>query len=159
MGKESCLAFVTRAHSLMSSHGHPKLDEIDEALIQLEPLIDDSIRAGGFVLTRSHEHSYNVPRRWLQRTVAGICHQIGLVIASPMPERLERGFYPEIPVTLYVAAFDREAQKHYDTVISEAQPFVLFRDSLRQHLADAIARLDTYTPEFIAQHGVDDATG
>jgi len=72
---------------------------------------------------------------------------------------LERGFYPEIPCTLYVAAFDGAAQKHYHTTIFEAQPFDAVKRSLNNDLATAIAKLDACTPEFIARYGVLDQKG
>jgi hypothetical protein len=143
----------------MSSFTNPKLAAIDDALAQLEPTMDEFGRSHGFALTRSHDGSFNVPRRWLHRESAGIRHEIGLIIASAMPERLERGFYPDIPCTLYVAAFDCAAQRHYQAAVTEAEPFRLLRDSLSHHLADALAVLDACTPEFIAHHGVCDQKG
>jgi hypothetical protein len=140
----------------MSCFTDPKIAAIDDALTELEPGLGEFGRSDGFALTRSHEGSFNVPRRWLQRESAGIRHEIGLIIASPMPERLERGFFPDIPCTLYIAAFDRTAQRHYDTTVFEAQPFSSLRDSLRRHLADAVAKLDACTPDFISHYGVHD---
>ena len=140
----------------MSSLANPKLATIDDALTECEPCLDGFAHTHGFALTRSHDGSFNVPRRWLHREAAGIRHEIGLIIALPMPERLERGFYPDIPCTLYIAAFDRAARKHYHTAVCEAQPFGLFRDSLSHHLADALAKLDACTAAYISQYGVDD---
>lgn len=143
----------------MSSFRSPQIAEIDDALTELEPALNEFGRSHGFALTRSHEGSFNVPRRWLHRESAGIRHEIGLIIASPMPERLERGFYPDIPCTLYVAAFDRAAQRHYHAAVFEAQPFRSLKDSLGHHLADALAKLDACTPEFVSHHGVYDQKG
>ena len=140
----------------MSCFTDPKIAAIDDALTELEPSLDEFGRSHGFALTRSHQGSFNVPRRWLQRETAGIRHEIGLIIASPMPERLERGFYPEIPCTLYIAAFDRAAQRHYDTRVFESQPFSSLRDSLRRYLADALAKLDACTSDYILHYGVHD---
>ena len=100
-----------------------------------------------------------MPRRWLHRESAGIRHEIGLIIASPMPERLERGFYADIPCTLYVAAFDHAKQRHYHAPVTEAEPFCSLRDSLSRHLASALATLDACTSEFIARYGVSDTKG
>jgi len=143
----------------MSDFSNPKIAAIDDGLIELEPCLAEFGRAHGFALTRSHEGSFNVPRRWLHRESAGIRHEIGLIIASPMPDRLQRGFYPDIPCTLYVAAFDRGAQRHYQAAVTEAEPFRSLRDSLSHHLADALAMLDACSAEFIAHHGVCDRTG
>ncbi len=143
----------------MSSFNNPQIAQIDDALAELEPSMDEFGRSHGFALTRSHEGSFNVPRRWLHRESAGIRHEIGLIIASPMPERLERGFYPDIPCTLYVAAFDRAAQRHFHAAVAEAAPFRSLRDSLSGHLATALAALDACTPEFIAHHGTRDQKG
>jgi hypothetical protein len=143
----------------MSSFTNPKIAAIDDALTELEPIMTGFGRSHAFTLTRSHEGSFNVPRRWLHRESAGIRHEIGLIIASPIQERLDRGFYPDIPCTLYVAAFDRAAQRHYQTAVVEAEPFQLFRDSLTRHLADALGRLDACTPEFIADHATRDNEG
>lgn len=140
----------------MSPFTNPKLAAIDDALTQLEPCLEEFGQAHGFALTRSHEGSFNVPRRWLRRDSGAVVHEIGLIIASEMPERLERGFYPDIPCTLYLAAFDRKAQRHYDTRVFEAQPFSSLTDSLRRHLADALAKLDACTPDFILHYGVHD---
>jgi hypothetical protein len=143
----------------MSDFSNPKVAAIDEGLSELEPSLAEFARCHGFTLTRSHEGSFNVPRRWLHRKSAGVGQEIGLIIASPMPERLERGFYPEIPCTLYVAAFDRAAQRHYHAPVTEAEPFRSLRDSLSRHLASALATLDACTPEFIAHHGTCDGKG
>jgi len=140
----------------MTSLTNPKLAAIDEALSECEPCLDAFANSRGFTLTRSHDGSFNVPRRWLHRESSGVRHEIGLIIALPMSERLERGFYPDIPCTIYVSAFDRAARKHYHSPVCEAQPFSLFRDSLSHHLADAIAKVDACTSEFILQYGVDD---
>ena len=140
----------------MSPFANPKLAAIDDALTELEPSLEEFGQAHGFALTRSHEGSFNVPRRWLCRDTGAVVHEIGLIIASEMPERLERGFYPDIPCTLYLVAFDRKAQRHYATTVFEAQPFSSLRDSLRRHLADALAKLDACTPDFILHYGVHD---
>lgn len=143
----------------MSIFANPQIAAIDDGLMELEPCLEEFGRSHDFTLTRSHEGSFNIPRRWLHRECAGIRHEIGLVIASPMPERLERGFYFEIPCTLYVAAFDRSSQRHYHTTISESQPFSVLKSALSSHLADALAKLDACTPEFIARNGVSDQKG
>lgn len=142
----------------MSPLTNPKLAAIDDALRELEPSLGEFGQAHGFALTRSHEGSFNVPRRWLHRDSGAIRHEIGLIISLAMPERLERGFYPDIPCTLYVAAFDRKAQKHYQTPVFEALPFRSLRNSLDLHLADALAKLDTCTSDFISRYGVHDST-
>ena len=138
----------------MSCFTDSKIAAIDDALTELEPALDEFARSHGFALTRSHEHSYNVPRRWLHRDSAGIRYEIGLIISSPMPERLERGFYPDIPCTLYIAAHDQVAHRHYDTRIFEAQPFRSLKDSLGRSLAEALAKLDACTTDFILHYGV-----
>jgi hypothetical protein len=143
----------------MSDFSNPKIAAIVDGLSELEPCLAEFGRAHGFALSRSHEGSFNVPRRWLHRESAGIRHEIGLLIASPMSERLERGFYPGIPCTLYVAAFDGAAQRHYQAVVTEAEPFGSLRDSLSHHLAGALAMFDACTPEFIAHHGTCDQKG
>jgi hypothetical protein len=140
----------------MSTLLNPKLASIDDALTELETCLTEFGRAQGFTLVRSHEGSFNVPRRWLYRELVGsppIRHEIGLVIALPMPERMGRGFFPDIPCTLYVAAYEREAHLHCYEVVVEAQPFSSLKGSLPQHLRDAVAKLETLTPEFISQHG------
>lgn len=147
------------ASECMSSFSSPQIAQIDDALAELEPRMDEFGRSHGFVLTRSHEGSFNVPRRSLHREAAGIRHEIRLIIASPMPERLERGFYPDIPCTLYIAAFDRSAERHFHEAVAEAEPFRSLRDSLGRHLASALTMLDACTPEFIAHHGVCDHKG
>jgi hypothetical protein len=141
----------------MSPFANPKLAAIDDALTELEPSLNEFAQAHGFALTRSHEGSFNAPRRWLHRDSGVIRHEIGLIVSSKMPERLERGFYPDIPCTLYFAAFDRKAQMHYETIVFEAQPFISLRDSLPRHLADALAKLDACTPDFISRYGVQNA--
>jgi hypothetical protein len=140
----------------MSQFTNLKIASIDNALTELEPILAEFGRAHAFTLTRSQEGTFNVPRRWLRRELSGIHHEIGLVIASPMSERLERGFSSDIPCTLYCAAFDRSIQRHYQAQIVEAQPFDLLRDSLSRHLEDALARLDSCTAEFIARYGICD---
>src|ERR1039457_3311435 len=108
----------------MSPFSNQKLAEIDDALAKLEPCLVEFGQAHGFELTRSHEGSYNVPRRWLHRdstACAVIRHEIGLIIAAPMLERLERGFFPEIPCTMYIAAFNRENRMHHHAIVFEAQ--------------------------------------
>src|ERR1051326_6352750 len=107
----------------MSPLTNPKLAAIDDALTELEPILEEFGLVNGFTLGRSEEGSYNVPRRWLHRHLPSVRHEIGLIISVGMPERLERGFYPDIPCTLYIAAFDRKAQRHYDDRVFEAQPF------------------------------------
>jgi len=140
----------------MSSLANPKLAAIDDALGECEPCLVEFAHAHGFTLTHSQNESFNVPRRWLHREAAGIRHEIGLIIALPMSERLERGFYPEIPCTIYIAAFDQVARKHYHTLVCEEKPFTLFRDSLRHHLVDAVIKLDACTSDFMSQYGIDD---
>jgi hypothetical protein len=143
----------------MSHFANPKIAEIDDALTELDSSLAEFGRSHGFALTLSHEGSFNVPRRWLQREFAGIRHEIGLIVALPMPERLERGFYPDIPCTLYVAAFDAAAQRHFHATVCEAQPFRSVRDSLSHQLADALVKLDACTSEFIARYGDYDQKG
>jgi hypothetical protein len=143
----------------MSPFTNPKISAIDDALTEIEPILDAFAQAHGFALTRSHSGSFNVPRRWLRRKSGAILHEIGLIIASEMPERVERGFYPDIPCTLYLAAFDRRAQRHYDIRVFEAQPFSSLRDLLARYLADALAKLDACTPDFISRYGVQDYPG
>jgi hypothetical protein len=138
------------------SNTDPNLAAIDDALTELEPSLDAFGKKHGFALTRSHEGSFNIPRRWLHRDSGTIRHEIGLIIASAMPERLERGFYPDIPCTLYIAAFDRKAQRHYHGTVFEGQPFSSLKDSLHCHLEDALAKLDGCTPDFISHYGVCD---
>jgi hypothetical protein len=153
------LSFALAQIAPMSDFSNPKIAAIDDGLAELDPCLAEFGRSRGFALTRSHEGLFNVPRRWLHREWAGIRHEIGLIIASPMPERLERGLYPDIPCALYVAAFNRAPQKHYQATVLEAQPFGLLKDSLSHHLADALARLDACTAEFISHHGVCDHKG
>ena len=113
----------------MSSFAHPKIAAIDDALSELEPVLEEFGRAHGFILTRSHNGSLNVPRRWLHRESAGVRHEVGLIISAPMPERLDRGFHPDLPCTLYIAAFDLAAPTHYYTAVVEAQPFGQLRET------------------------------
>jgi hypothetical protein len=143
----------------MSPFTNPKLAEIDAALTQLEPGLEQFAQVHGFALTRSHEGSFNVPRRWLRRVSGAVVHEIGLIISSETPDRLERGFYAEIPCTLYVAAFDKDAQRHYRSTVFEAQPFRSLNESLSRHLTDALGRLEACTPEFLRRHGVGDNSG
>ena len=138
----------------MSPHANPKLAEIDDALTELHPILEEFGLAHGFTLHRSHDGSYNIPRRWLRRDAAPIFQEIGLIIAAEMPERLERGFYVELPCTLYITAFDRKAHRHYETRVFEAQPFCLLQDKLRLQLGDAVAKLEICTADFILQHGI-----
>jgi len=138
----------------VSPHTNPKLAAIDDALTELHPILEEFGQAHGFILHRSHEGSYNVPRRWLRREAAPVIHEIGLIIASEMLERLERGFYPEMPCTLYLAAFDRKAQRHFNASVFEAQPFCSLQDSLWCYLADAVAKLDACTSDYILHYGV-----
>jgi hypothetical protein len=138
----------------MSTFTNPKIAAIDDALTELEPSLDEFARCQGFTLARSHDGSFNVPHRWLHRDSAGIRHTIGLIIALPMLERMERGFFPEIPCTLYITASDRTSQKYYDTRIFEEQPFHSVKVSLSHHLAEALVKLDACTADFILHHGV-----
>ncbi len=143
----------------MSPFSNPKLAEIDEALTELEPYLVEFGRAKGFTLMRSHEGSYNVPRRWLRRdfgTSPVVRHEVGLVIAAPMPERLERGFFPEIPCSMYIAAFSPANRMHYDAIIFEAQPFFCLRQSLAAYLRDAAGKLEGCTGDFILRNGKPD---
>ena len=143
----------------MSDFTNPKIAAIDDGLAELDPCLDTFGRSHSFALRHSHEGSFNVPRRWLHRESGGIRQEIGLIIALPMPDRLVRGFHPEIPCTLHVAAFDRLARRHYHATVFEALPFRSVRSSLRDHLAEAVAKLDACSPDFIAQYGVDDEKG
>jgi hypothetical protein len=143
----------------MSEFSNPQIAAIDDGWLELEPELEEFARTHGFTITRSHEGSFNVPRRWLRRELAGVLHEIGLIIASPMPERLERGFHPDILCTLYVAAFDRAAHLCYQEAVAEAEAFRSLRGSLRHHLAEALATLDACTREFIAHHGTHDPKG
>ncbi len=128
---------------------NPKLAAINDALTQLEPLLEEVGRPHGFRLVRARE-SY----RYLHRDLpGGVRHEIGLIIALPMPERLERGFFPEIPCTLYAAAFHRPLRKHYHTEIFTHQPFSSMRASLTVHLRQAVAELERCTADFVAAHG------
>jgi hypothetical protein len=140
----------------MSALSNPKLAGIDDALTELEPFLVEFGRSHGFKLARSHEGSFNIPRRWLYRESDGtspIRYEIGLVIALEMSERLERGFFPEIPCTLYITAHDREACMYYHAAIVEAQPFSSLKDSLSDHLGNAGTKLKACTRKFISEHG------
>jgi hypothetical protein len=142
----------------MSVLSNPKLAAIDDALNDLEPCLTEFGQTHGFTFLRSHEHSYNIPRRWLHREAAGIRHEIGLVIALQMPERLKHGFFPEIPCTLYIAAFERERQMHYSASVFEAVSFSSLRTSLPGYLLEAERKLQVCTSAFICEHGAHDAT-
>ena len=140
----------------MSSFTDPHIAAIDNAMTGLEPCMQEFCRSHEFAMTRSHEGSFNVPRRWLQRESAGIRQEIGLVIAFPMQERLARGFYSAIPCKLYIAAFDRAAQRQYSANVFDGEPFHCLEHSLRSYLSDAMAKLNACTPEFILRHGTHD---
>ena len=135
---------------------HPKLIEIDNALTELEPAMEEFARLNGYDLWRGHGGSHNIPRRGLRRQADCVSHAVDLVVASPMPERLERGFYLELPCALYIRAQTHlfpEPCHWYHTVVVEAQPYCALVRSLAQSLADAGARLDACTPDFVSQHG------
>lgn len=138
----------------MSCFTNPKIAEIDEALTELEPNMVEFTHSHGFVLARSIEGSFNVPHRRLHRDSEGIRHEIGLIIDAPMPERLERGFYPDIPCAMYITAVDLVTQRYHHSTITEAQPYTLLRDSLRRHLVDALAVLEPCSADFISRYGV-----
>jgi hypothetical protein len=55
----------------MSDFTNSKIAAIDDGLRELEPCLAEFGRAHGFALTRSHEGSFHVPRRWLHRASAG----------------------------------------------------------------------------------------
>ena len=129
---------------------NPKLAEIDIALTALEPTLSEFGRAHGFNLVRSHEGSFNIPRRWLHRHLGGIFHEIGLIISIPMPERLERGFFPTIPCSLYITGVDRKTGRHYHHFILDGYPFERLTDSLPTHLGDALEKLDRCTIDFLS---------
>ncbi len=136
----------------MPEFPNPRLAAISEALTQLEPLLQEVGRPQGFKLVRGRE-SY----RYLHRDLpGGVRHEIGLIISIPMSERLERGFFPEIPCTLYAAAFHRAAHKHYHTEIFTHQPFSSMRASLSAHLRQAVAELEICTADFVVAHGTPD---
>jgi hypothetical protein len=138
----------------MPEFPNPKLAGINDALTQLEPLLEDVGRAHGFRLIRARE-SY----RYLQRDLSVapvIRHEIGMIISISMEERLERGFFPEIPCTLYVHAHHPEFRKHCHAEILRNQPLNSLRPSLPGHLRDAVATLDTWTADFICEHGIPD---
>lgn len=139
----------------MSCFAHPKLAGIDDALVELEPVLKEFARSHGFTHMRSHEGSFNVPHRRLYRELSGIYQEIYFVIALPMPERLERGFYAAIPCTLYIAACDRATQGHYHTAVFEAQPFDLAKGALSRHLEHALVTIESCTAEFITAMGGD----
>ena len=136
----------------------PKLVEIDNALAGLDPVFEQFGCAHGFAFARGTGTSANIPRRWLNRILPGVHHQIGLVIASSIFERLERGFYPAIPCTLYISAQQpypnplRSCTVHH-TKIVEAEPFSALVHSLPRYLAEAGSQLDVCTVAFVAQHG------
>ena len=135
----------------------PKLVEIDNALAELDPTFEQFGGAHGFTFARGNAGSANIPRRWLTRILPGLVHQIGLVITSSIVERLERGFYPAIPCTLYIQAQllpnPSWGSQVYDTEIVEAEPFSALVHSLPRYLAEARSQLDTCTVEFVTQHG------
>ena len=126
----------------MSLHANPAIAAIGDAFERLEPCLGDFARRHGFVLHRSHDGSINVPRRWLRREFEGICQEIGLVVALEMPLRLERGFYPDLPCSIYVAASDARNGSDAVATICESQPYRLLVETLGKHLRDALDRLD-----------------
>jgi hypothetical protein len=132
----------------MSTFSNPKLASIDDALSQLEGALEAFARLHRFSLTRSHEGSFNVPRRWLQRRVQGVFEEIGVIVASPMPERLELGFYPEIPCTLYVSSQVNGVLLHHEAV-AEAIPFQDMLATLAGQLQSALEALEFHTREHL----------
>jgi len=131
----------------------PKLNEIDSALAELDPTFEEFARVHGFTFLRGTSGCFNVPRRWLRRRTLNLSQGIDLVIALPMLERLERGFFPAIPCTVYIRAQNHDTNRWRHTNIVEARPFDELSHSLAQCLADAGATLDAYTPDFVTQHG------
>ena len=67
----------------MSPLTNPKLAAIDDALTELEPILEEFGLVNGFTLGRSEEGSYNVPRRWLHRHLAVAVPFTGALIAAP----------------------------------------------------------------------------
>ena len=132
----------------MATFSHPKLASIDDAMTQLEPILETFAQPRGFALTRSHEGSLNVPRRWLQRRTAGVFQEIGLIVSSPMPDRLALGFYPEIPCSLYVSAQINGALLH-DQIVAESVPFCYLSQALADHLLLAVESLESHMSEYL----------
>lgn len=134
-----------------SRHENPKLAEIDRALSELEGSIRDKANEWGYEIRRSADGAFNSPRRWITRTTEGdgwsIRHQAEILISVPITVRLERGFYPEIPLEITASA----TLKHKDPP-SERILFRTIEDGLPY--TDAGTRLPRLLTEINSLHGV-----
>jgi len=140
----------------MPTFSDVKLDAIEDGLARLDPGLQQFGTSFGFALQKGHEHSADIPRRWLKREVNRIRQEIGLVVAIPMDERLARGFWPEIPLSLYITAQMATAHnelRYYHEVLEEAISFSVLNNTLEEHLTLAQSKLQACTPDFVAERG------
>ena len=136
---------------------HPKLLEIENALTLFDPALVEFGRKHGFVLSRGGHGGAHMPRRGLRRILPDFTQGIGLVMACDIRERLERGFYPDLPCRLYINACTLGAEpsprRWLHHMVVESQPWSEFEADLLKHLTTAARMLELHTRDYVIEHG------
>ena len=144
-----------------SGHENPKLAEIDIALSKLESCIESLAHESGYEITRSHDGSFNIPRRWISRTTElggrQIRHQAEILIGVPINVRLERGFYPEIPLDITAGATLKHLEPFSDLLLyktmAEGLPYSEANDQLPELFRRIRSLHERWDADFVAEHG------
>ncbi|MCB1095370.1 MAG: hypothetical protein KDN22_07290 [Verrucomicrobiae bacterium] len=144
-----------------SGHENPKLAEIDIALSKLESCIESLAHESGYEITRSHDSSFNIPRRWIRRTTEldgrQVRHQAEILIGVPIDVRLERGFYPEIPLEITAGATLAHLEPFSELLIyktvAEALPYSEANEQLPELFRKIRSLHEQWDADFITEHG------
>ncbi|MEM7011668.1 MAG: hypothetical protein AAF585_09310 [Verrucomicrobiota bacterium] len=144
-----------------SGYQNPKLAEIDIALSQLESCIADDAAEAGFEIIRSFDGAFDIPHRRLWRFTMTqdfeILHSADIRIAVPIDVRLERGFYPEIPIEISAGAilkkFNPVHEQFCERVLIEAVPYSEVGKRLSTLFSEITSLHQLWDYGYILKHG------
>ena len=136
------------------THSNPTIAEIDAGLDNLQDVLAAFANSEAYEIQRSHEGSFNVPRRWLQKLGEPRRDVIGLIIDLPYPEKLQQGWHSAIPIQIYAQSEVRsESQSRCCHQIVETSPFDTL--DLSAALRKAQDTIDDWSTEWILANGED----
>lgn len=144
-----------------SWHEDPKIAEIGIALSKLEGSIKGMADEWGYEITRSADGAFHIPRRWITHATDGdgwlIRHQAEILIGVPITVRLERGFYPEIPLEITAGATLKHLEPHSELLLYRTiEDGLLYRDAaarLPKLFTEIKALHDDWDFDYITEHG------
>ena len=145
--------FAARPVTSLSDEAQAKVQTVNDALLQLDPILESFCKRRNYDLHRSS-------RLWPSRSACArgiIDRYLHLTPDTTFVEILKRGFYPEMPWSLYASANSRRGPGHPFRVLTidlfRNLPFSDLTSVLEQRLEEGYLRLDELTPQDVLARG------